>query len=182
MGRVGGGCVVVSVRCGQAVPLLLRCRVPASSGPGLCVSLCQVCVCGDRSVRPTGDEHSVHGGPRRREPMQHRMSDYRVDTYRHTSGRPNLPSPGPTSIRPIPSARAILRLRLPLAGRRARRRVSPSVASVASVGPGTEPRAYPLPLAGMLAGTKVRKTDGSGGGNSMTGNNQQAKNDAFTSS
>ena len=44
--------------CGQAVPLLLRCRVPASSpGPGLRVSLCQVCVCGDRSVRP-GDEHT----------------------------------------------------------------------------------------------------------------------------
>lgn len=47
MGRVGGGCVVRGgvCFCGQAVPLLLRCRVPASSpGPGLRVSLCLKCV------------------------------------------------------------------------------------------------------------------------------------------
>ena len=123
MGRVGGGCVVVSVRCGQAVPLLLRCRVPASSGPGLRVSLCQVCVCGDRSVRPTGDEHSVHGGPRRRASrcaMQHRIVAI--------TGIPqDVPTSQPGS---IPHPVRAGNFAIAATARRARRRVSPSVASV----------------------------------------------------
>jgi hypothetical protein len=128
VGRVGGGCVVVSVRCGQAV---CRCRCAAACRLHLdqaFVFHCVKCVFveTDRSVpRETSIACTAGPGGGSRCAMQHRISDYRVWTL---TGIPqDVPTSQPGS---IPHPVRAGNFAIAATARRARRRVSPSVASV----------------------------------------------------